>query len=239
MNVSHRVMALALAFGAAVPTWADQSAPAAGDPAKQQVVMFEVGLRNAVEIGGARFADRVAKTYPGIFMSPGEPPSVRGLVLRDEGVYLFTVEVPEFLQTSLQIFNWIRGRPGQPRERAPQPVASSGSGTTSATSTMEADPMTVSPVVGGPDFDLNREYTSDVKGALIDAMLENSGVLPLGPNETLIVVTTGRNDTTASPFYRSGARELILRIKASDLADYRRGTIDRTEVLRRVKETRF
>ena len=229
----NRAVAFVLVLGVAAPAWADQ-ASAQGDPAKQQVVMFEVGLRTAVEMGGAKFADRVAKNFPGIFLSPGESPGVRGIVLRDEGVYLFTIEVPDFLQTSLQIFNMMRGRPGMAREGA-QPVANDGR-TASATSTMNPDPMSSSPVV---DFDPNREYTSDVKAALIEAMLENSRALPLAATETLIVVATGRNDTTASPFYRSGARELILRIKGSDLAAYRDGTIDREEAVRRIRESRF
>src|SRR5688572_5187958 len=68
-------------------------------------------------------------------------------------------------------------------------------------------------------------YTEEVKAAVIDAMIENSGSLVLGENEWLTVAA--RDNAPTAPFI-SGDPDvvtLVLRVKGSDLLAFRAGQI--------------
>jgi hypothetical protein len=79
-------------------------------------------------------------------------------------------------------------------------------------------------------------YTREVKTALISAMLENSQSLALGPQEWLTVAA--RDDEPRNPLFPSGATVdssiWIARVKGSDLAALRAGTLTVEEARTRV-----
>ena len=86
---------------------------------------------------------------------------------------------------------------------------------------------------GGAD----RAYSNFVREALIDAMLDSSAVLPLGPDDHLTIAASGIDQPGANLLYQS--RKLMLTIKGSDLLDLRQGKITREQAKARIVEGRF
>ncbi|HXH07033.1 MAG TPA: hypothetical protein VNI83_10630 [Vicinamibacterales bacterium] len=89
-----------------------------------------------------------------------------------------------------------------------------------------------------PTPDPDDLYTESVKNALIDAMIEYSGPVRIGPDEWLTVAARGAD----APFGPSDEYEmvtLVLRIKGSDLAAYRAGRLTREAVRARVEVREF
>jgi len=86
--------------------------------------------------------------------------------------------------------------------------------------------------------DPEEHYTREVKAALVDAMIENSGPIGLGPEEFLTIAA--RDNVPRDPLIPTDAadtRTVIFRIKGSDLASYRAGRMTLDEIRKKV-ETR-
>jgi hypothetical protein len=82
-------------------------------------------------------------------------------------------------------------------------------------------------------------YTEEVKAAVIDAMIENSGSLVLGENEWLTVAA--RDNAPTTPFI-SGNPDvvtLVIRVKGSDLIAFRARELTLEEVRARVQVGEF
>ena len=90
-----------------------------------------------------------------------------------------------------------------------------------------------------PTFDPDREYTTYVRAALIDAMLDSSGVLSVTPGEHLTVVVSGIEQPSPNPLYRSNSSKLMLTIAASDLLELRQGRLTREQAKERIVAERF
>jgi hypothetical protein len=89
--------------------------------------------------------------------------------------------------------------------------------------------------------DPNRAYTEAVTRALVDAMIDYSAPMQIGPEQWLTVAARddeGR-DSLAPPDPLEEIVTMIYRIKGSDLHEYRQGRIDRDEVRRRVQLSQF
>ena len=89
--------------------------------------------------------------------------------------------------------------------------------------------------------DPNRAYTEAVTRALVDAMIDYSAPMQIGPEQWLTVAARddeGR-DSLAPPDPLEEVVTMIYRIKGSDLQEYRQGRIDRDEVRRRVQLSQF
>jgi hypothetical protein len=73
-------------------------------------------------------------------------------------------------------------------------------------------------------------YTDEVKAAVIDAMIENSGPLLLGDDEWLTVAA--RDNAPTAPFLSGGPDvvTLVLRVKGSDLNAFRAGRLTLEQV---------
>jgi hypothetical protein len=232
----------AACLGMAAPLWAQTPAPVE-DPVKPQVQAFEMVLRGAVDLGGQRFAQQAAKVVPNIYLAPFTTPVVVGL--RIEGVYWFDVQVPRILQTGVLYYmdNAPRRTAGGAGVAA-RPVASSGRVAATAGDVPD-DPMTESPVAGddsqraapAPVPDPDTQYSAQVKDALIDAMLDSSGVLPMAVGDRLVVVVSGTGAAVTNPLYRD--ERLILTVKSSDLTDLRQGRLTRDAVKQRITQTVF
>jgi hypothetical protein len=88
--------------------------------------------------------------------------------------------------------------------------------------------------------DPNEAYTESVKDALIDAMLDNSGAMRVGPDEWLIVAARDnlhRDRLMPGDVYDTST--IMLRVKGSDLAAYRAERITKEEARRRVEVREF
>jgi hypothetical protein len=89
--------------------------------------------------------------------------------------------------------------------------------------------------------DPNRAYTEAVTRALVDAMIDYSTPMAIGPDQWLTVAARddeGR-DSLAPQDPLEEVVTMIYRIKGSDLQEYRLGRINRDEVRRRVQLSQF
>ena len=87
--------------------------------------------------------------------------------------------------------------------------------------------------------DPSEAYTQEVKAALIEAMIENSGPLVVAPDEWLTIAA--RDNAPADPFMPGdqGAMTLILRVRGSDLNAFRAGRLTLDETRARVEASEF
>jgi hypothetical protein len=87
--------------------------------------------------------------------------------------------------------------------------------------------------------DPSEAYTQEVKAAVIDAMIENSGPLVLGDDEWLTVAA--RDNAPSDPFMTGDpdVMTLVLRIKGSDVNGFRAGRLTLEQVRSRVEIGEF
>jgi len=90
-------------------------------------------------------------------------------------------------------------------------------------------------------MDTNRLYTEEVQRALIDAMIDFSAPMTIGSDEWLTVAARDneRRDTLAPQDPYEEVVTVLLRIKGSDLKEYRAGRIDKLEARKRVRVREF
>lgn len=197
------------------------------DPAKPQVQTFEMVLRTAVETGGQHFARRAAEITPDIAelsFSTGESPVVSGIADHQLGLYVFQVQVPS-VSLTLQVMNLMMNRPplGRPASR------------------VAADGLPVAdrrePQVPRPD--LVAIYRSAVRDALVDAIIDNSGGLPLTSADTLLVYAGGIDPGMQPSLLREPSNKLVLKASGGDLLEYRQGQITREALKSRIKVGSF
>lgn len=200
-----------------------QTAPMPENPARSQAFVFERTLRGAIELAGQQLAKQVLVLVPELTLSTEEA-IARGVRLDAYGFY-FDVQAPS-IQSTVMVWDMMRQRT-RPPVGLSRPVSSGG--------TLAAD--SVAPPV--PPFDPDREYTSNVRAAVIDAMLDSSGVLAIAAGERLTVVVSGIDHPTPNPLYRSNSHKLILTILGRDLLDFRQGRITREQARERILEDRF
>src|SRR5438045_9751399 len=88
--------------------------------------------------------------------------------------------------------------------------------------------------------DQNGAYTREVSAAIIYAMIENSGPLPVGDNEWLTVAARDnvRPDRLV-PGDMSNISSIVFRIKGSDLAAFRAGRVTLDDTRTRVEVKQF
>lgn len=211
-DVTRRVMAAATAVILAAPMVAGAQAPLPDNPSRSQAFVFERALRGAVEIGGQLLAKQALILFPEFVLSTEEA-TVRGVRLAGYGFY-FDVQVPDIQSTTI-VLDMMAAR--QRRGAGAQPVSAVGG--------VLDDPMAVS----SPAFDPNREYSTYVRTALIDTMLDSSGVLALDAGERLTVAVSGIEQRPSNPLYRSDSRKLIMTVDADTLVGLRQGRITRDE----------
>ena len=222
--VSRQVCGLsAVALLLAVPTWAAQTlSPAPESSTRPAVSTYEMVLRAAVVSGGQKLAQQASSAVPEAVLALTEQPIVRGIQL-DWGStgFFFDVQAPN-VQTTVMVLDMVDAQ-----ARRSRPV-SDGSGPA------DTEPRTRG--LAGPGG-ADRAYSNFVREALIDAMLDGSAVLPLGPEDRLTIAASGIDQPGANLLYQS--RKLILTIKGSDLLDLRQGRITRDQAKARIVEGRF
>jgi hypothetical protein len=94
------------------------------------------------------------------------------------------------------------------------------------------------PVDAAVITDPGEVYTQEVKAALIDALIEQSGALTLGADEWLAVAARDGAPGTPLVGERDGVT-VILRLKGSDLAAFRAGKLTLEQVKARVVISEF
>jgi hypothetical protein len=125
----------------------------------------------------------------------------------------------------------------------PQPVALAATPAVSAAGTSAAPARTAATTQPEPDVppavdpilaDPNEAYRTEIRDALIDAMLEHSRGLNLGPEETLTVAARRTDDRPRVAPVDTDARTVVLSLKGGDLNDFLAGKISREEARGRV-----
>ena len=117
------------------------------------------------------------------------------------------------------------GAPGAPGVRS---VSRPAQGVAAAASQPEDEAKTVLEHPG-------ELYTTQVKSALVDAMIEYSAPLPLSPAEWLTVAARDQDGSRLQPGDPNEVTTILLRVRGADLAAFRSGQIDRDETRRRVE----
>jgi hypothetical protein len=130
----------------------------------------------------------------------------------------------------------------------PTPAVDAGQAPAQGVSTIAASTMTDPPAAAPPPAsdvdqllmnDPNEAYTQEVRAALIDAMIENSGQLALADHEWLTVAA--RDNSASRPFMTGDpdAVTLLLRVNGSDLSAFRAGRLTLEQMRARVQVTKF
>src|SRR5918995_971425 len=78
-------------------------------------------------------------------------------------------------------------------------------------------------------------YTTEVKNALVDIMVDYGGALPVAPNEWLTVAARDQGLSRLQPGDPYEALTIVVRIKGADLTAFRAGQIDREQTRGRVE----
>ena len=119
------------------------------------------------------------------------------------------------------------------RRRTRSPCARPAAGTVAASQVAVAPPANVDArVLDNPA----EGHTREVKSALIDAMIENSGPLALGTDEWLTVAA--RDNVPRDPLSPGDTADfstIIFRVKGSDLAGFRAGRMTLEEARQKVE----
>jgi hypothetical protein len=258
-----RITTLGIAVALAGTAVSAQQADDAQVKARQRIAMMEGTLESAVKIGADNLLRQVKAVVPDPPMLTGFP-EVHGFRLDGYGIF-FDVGVPmlrlpvtwplryminsdtrdlEILATELKQLVAqmdVRYQPQlaqvarrlESRAQAQAPVALRGPGGAVAATQVQVAPSNVdSRVLENPA----EGYTREVKAALIDAMIEHSGPLNLGPEEWLTVAA--RDNVPRDPLIPGDATDfstIIFRMKGSDLAAFRAGKVTLEEARQKVE----
>jgi hypothetical protein len=225
-------------LAAAAPVGAQQSV----DPLRSQIVTFEDVLRRAIEMAGETLSTQVKQQLrtpvPIQFGFDPAEPVVRGWPIEAFG-YHFVVQVPDVAQAGMLVLRmWELPQQAVPAPRPPegsaQPVAAAGG-------VVKDDPMGgraagPQPAASAVRFDPNAAYRENVRAALIDAIINNPGVLSLRATDTLAVSASGVGQSALS---RARSTRVTLYISGADLAGLRDGRLTREEARKRIREQSF
>jgi len=258
-----RITTLGLAVMLAGTAAAAQQADDAQVRARQRIAMMEGTLESAVKIGADNLLRQVKAVAPDPPMLTGFP-EVHGFRLDGYGIF-FDVGVPmlrlpvtwplryminsdnrdlEVMAAELKALAAqvdVRYQPQlaqvvrrlESRAQAQSPVTLRGPAGTVTASQVQVAPSNVDRgVLENPA----EGYTREVKAALIDAMIEHSGPLGLGPEEWLTVAA--RDNVPRDPLIPGDATDfstIIFRMKGSDLAAFRAGRMTLEEARQKVE----
>ena len=258
-----RISILAIAAVLAATTAvAAQQADEAQVRARQRIAVMEGTLESAVKIGADNLLRQVKAVAPDPPMLTGVP-EVRGFRLDGYGIF-FDVGVPmlrlpvtwplryminsdnrelQILAAELKQLSTQMDARHQPqiaqvvrrlelRAQAQGPVTLRPTGAVAASQVEATQPPVDSRVLDNPA----EGYTREVKAALMDAMIENSGPLALGPDEWLTVAA--RDNVPRDPLVPGDLADfstIIFRLKGSDLAAFRAGRLTLEETRQKVE----
>jgi hypothetical protein len=212
---------------------------------RQRISTMEGVLERAVSNGAENLLRQIRTVMPDAPMLSGVP-QVRGFRLEGYGVF-FDVEVPALrlpvtwplryviednraavAATLAELRTLLADQPARDRDRFELLARRLETRAVMPQTT----PRQADPVVTEPDV----AWTKAVREALIDAMIENSGPMPVGADEWLTVAA--RDNAPRDPLMpgdTAGLNTLIFRIKGSDLAAFRAGRMTLEEARRHVQ----
>jgi hypothetical protein len=204
------------------------------DRLRMDVGTFEIVLQRAVTSAGQQFAQWAQQLLPNILLQQAAEPVVHGAPVADAGV-VFHIEMAEMLGFNLLQARLRQQPPSDPVTGAPRNVTTAPR---VGAEIVQGDPMNAQPPLAS-QATANAQYSEYVREALVDAILDRSGVLTLKDEQVLTIYVTPVDVAVSNPIYKSMSKTLILTIRGADLAALRQGRIPRDEAKRRITETRF
>jgi hypothetical protein len=96
-------------------------------------------------------------------------------------------------------------------------------------------PQPPDPILDDP----NEAYREEVIQALVDAMLDHSGPLGIGPNEWVTIAARRNEDRPRLAPADSGAQSVVLRASGADLSAFRAGKISREDAIKLIDRRVF
>jgi hypothetical protein len=237
MRILAVALVCALPAGVEAQQAESQAQTSAPDPQldriRAEVRTFEFALSQSIETAGQKLAAWAQTKVPNVLISPAADPVVNGVPMPGDSL-VFMVRVAEL--SGVAVFA------GAPRKFFNQPPGAGAQTDTkpearivNSTGVVADDPMKGSADPPDP----HAMYSDFVRLGLMDAMIDNSGVLSLKDGQWLSVVAIPVDVLVTHPYYRNQSRKLILSIKAEDLAAYRAGKITRDEAKQRIVDRRF
>jgi hypothetical protein len=261
-----RIMTLGMAVMLAGTAVAAQQADDSQVRARQRIAMMEGTLESAVKIGAENLLRQVRSAVPdppmlagypevhgfrldgyGIFFDVGVPMlrlpvtwPLRALISSDNrDLESVAAELKQLIaqmdvRYQPQFAQAVRRLEMRAQAQNPSALRTPGAGTVAASQVAVAPPPAT---VDARVLDNPAEgYTREVKSALIDAMIENSGPLALGTDEWLIVAA--RDNVPRDPLSPGDMADfstIIFRVKGSDLAGFRAGRVTLEEARQKVE----
>jgi hypothetical protein len=263
VNGKRSAILAAFVFGTTVPAAAQTGAPprttAEQKQSRYQIGVLERVLEGAVEHAVTVTRDRLQAVLPAQIQLTSENALVRGFRLDGYGLF-FDVVVPSFEgtlpwvvrafgQTDLALDSALRdlrahiaaagdARLAQALKRVelqvgPPTLIPAGAprlGNTVSASALIDNPPPVDPILKDPQ----EAYRTEVKHALMDAMLDHSASLGLGDAEWLTVAARRNDERPRLAPADTEAGTLIIRLKGSDLSAFLARRITRDDALQRI-----
>jgi len=248
-EVMMRTALFGLTLALATPVLAQQqqvpSLPAPGslpdDPVKPHVILFESALRQSIDGAGQKLAERAAVIEPRLVLAPDRLAEVRGIHLDD--LYYFDILIPDLNPVAMRVVNMYRQQqagiatpvnvPASPT--SDNKVVAAGAGPTKI---VPPDEMAVTATTLA-NFDPTRDYSAFSREAIMNALIDLSGMLPVKDQDKVTITASGFPIAGGNPLYPQSNRKLVVTIKGSDLIEFRQGKISRDEAKSRIKETRY
>ncbi len=136
--------------------------------------------------------------------------------------------------------------PTAPDGSGPQPgvIPASSGGPVRASNTDAGAPAPAPPAPPVPVVDAataavlddpGTAYTNQVKGALVDAMLEFGPTIPIADGEWLTIAARDNEDSRLGGSDPYDVSTIVLRIRGADLSQFRAGRLSKEETLKRVE----
>jgi len=225
---------------------------------RYQIGQMERLLEGAVEHGATIIKDRLAAVMPSDMLLT-ENARARGFRLDGYGVF-FDVAVPSLtgtlpwsfltlnqnnlgvdtaLNTLRRVVESAAANDVNAQQALKRVELQLASATPVAAQGAVPTPVATSQTNSQPTFatlnDINEAYRSEIRDALIDAMLEHSRGLGIPPTETLTVAARGSDDRPRLAPADTDSRTVIFTVKGTDLSAFLAGQISREDARQRVE----
>jgi hypothetical protein len=194
-----------------------------------QISVMEGTLTSSVKLAASQVARDIQSSTPGVSMFTGAA-RAKGFTLDGYGAF-FYVEIPA-LDMNLVLSIETLERNAQRRSE----VQTSNLQSTNEQSGVQNAAKDALRNVAADDP--GQKYRDAVKRSLVDAMLDNSKSLDLGPDEWLTVAARG-SEAGLIPGEIYQLTTLVLKVKGSDLADLLAGRLTREQAREKVEVRQF
>lgn len=212
----------------------EQKPSAAETDLKTQMQLYEVALRAQINGAGKRLADWAQTVSPGaILVATGET-SITSVPL-PSGSLVFEMQLPQIL--GWEVLRYYQQLPPEPRPdprvTVPAPPRQGG-----AAKPNDPNLVRVAAKCDGSDpasVDSKQLYHECVRQAMIDAILNNSGILSVKEGQWLTIAVSNADDGFTNPLNPNRSKKLLVSIKGEDLQALRQLKITKDQARQRIE----